>query len=364
MYVVTNREVKDDASGLAQFGASPNRAGANELRLAEVSRRGRGWRVRFLEDRLSGAEARRLIDEFSLPLDPDGEYFASLAAACQVTRRARENSRHVLLFVHGYNNDMADVLGTAMDLAERYDLEVVPFSWPANGGGVRGTLSYKSDKRDARASTGALERTLAALHRYLRLLTDAHRSQLEAEAAAKHPDNAEARDALLATLLERNCPFTVNALYHSMGNYLLKHMLKSSITEGNPLTFDNIVLCQADTNSLDHSLWVDTLRFRRRLFITLNEDDSALRASRLKTGSDQLARLGHDTRGLNSRNAHYVNLTGAAWVKSSHSPFRGEPVEKNRRVFEFFRQAFSGRDAEAGLRYHAEGNWYTPRRPG
>ena len=53
---------------------------------------------------------------------------------------------------------MRDVMDAAFDLEKRYEVEVIPFSWPANGGGVGGKLSYLSDKRDARASAGALER--------------------------------------------------------------------------------------------------------------------------------------------------------------------------------------------------------------
>lgn len=360
MYVVTNREVLVNESGPEQFGKRPNLNGPNELRLANFRKQGRGWRVEFLDDELPKDEVAALIEEFRLPIDPDARHFASLKVACDVVRQARAKRRHVLFFVHGYNNDMQDVLGTVSALEARYEVEVIAFSWPARGGGVPGALSYKSDKRDARASTGALERVLIKMHEYLVLISDARRQELAAEAQKRHPDRAEARDALYARLLEKDCPFTVNALFHSMGNYLFKQMLKSSITEGNRLLFDNVVLCQADTNNLDHDLWVDRVRFRNRLYITLNEDDYALRASRAKAGSDQLARLGHYVRNLNSRNAHYVNLTGAPWVRNSHSPF-GEPAQKNRQLFEFFRAAFSGEPAEARLRFYAEGNWYALR---
>lgn len=360
MYVVTNREVEASAGGLDQFGKKPNRNGPNELRLAEVTAQGKGWRVEFLDDRLSTTEARALIKEFRLPLDPDAPHYASLKAACDITRRARKNKRHILFFVHGFNNDMHDVISRAQYFEKRYDTEVLAFSWPADGGGLSGTLSYRSDKRDARASAGALERALTKLHDYLALITEARRRELYQQAEKKHPDAAEARDALYAKLLERDCPFTVNALYHSMGNYLLKQMLKSTLSEGNGLTFDNVVLCQADTNNLDHGLWVDQIRFRSRLYITINENDYALRASRAKAGSEQLVRLGHYLRNLGSHSAYYVNLTDAPWVRNSHSPF-AEPAEKNERLFAFFKEAFSGLAAEKGLRYFPEGNWFALR---
>ncbi len=357
MYVITNREVLDGETGLDQFGKRVNNEGPNELRMARVTRRGRGWQVEFLEDELPKTESRALIRDNALPLDPKARYYASLKVACEVAEEARETRRHILFFVHGYNNDMRDVIEQADALARSYGVIVVPFSWPANGGGLSGAAGYRANKRDARASTGALERAIQKVHDYLLCLTDARREALWHQAGEKHPDNQQARELLYMTLLERDCPFTLNAMFHSMGSYLLKQMLKSSIAAGTGLTFDNIVLAAADTNNLDHRLWVERLQFRRRCFIAINENDYALAASRAKAGSEQLARLGHFLRNLNASNAHYVNVTEASWVGKSHAYFN-EPAKRNADVHRFFKRAFSGETAEDGLRFHAEGNWY------
>lgn len=357
MYVITNREVVEGKTGLEQFGKRPNNKGPNELRLARVTRRGSGWQVEFLEDELPKKASKALIRENALPLDPAAQYYASLKVACDVAEEAREKKRHILFFVHGYNNDMLDVVEQADALARRYGVIVVPFSWPANGGGVSGTASYKSDKRDARVSAGALERAIQKVHDYLRSLTEARREALWCKAGERHPENQQAREALYTALLEKDCPFTLNAMFHSMGNYLLKQMLKSSIAAGTGLTFDNVMLAAADTNNLDHRLWVERIQFRRRCFIAINENDYALAASRAKAGSEQLARLGHFLRNLNASNAYYVNFTEASWVQKSHSYFN-EPAEKNDDVHEFFERAFAGEAAEDALRFHPEGNWY------
>lgn len=357
MYVITNRQIVEDESGIAQFGHKVNDKGPNELRIADVRRAGKGWKVDFLDDRLPDAEAHALIDRHRLAIEKDKPHFASLKVACDLASQARKKKTHILFFVHGYNNDLGDVLERATDLQERYKVIVVPFSWPANGGGFRGVASYKSDKRDARASAGALERALQFVHYYLAQITEAQRRELFDKATAKHPDNPQARDALYTDLLRKECPFTVNAMYHSMGNYLLKQMLKSSISEGNRLTFDNILLVAADTNNHDHDLWVEKLAFRKRCFVAINENDHALAASRMKSGSEQLARLGHYLRNLSASNAHYINFTDASWVRNSHGYF-GDPSTKNDRIFEFFQRAFSGESAEDALRFHAEGNWF------
>lgn len=357
MFIITNRRVDPSATGLDKLGKRPNEKGNNELRVARAKRSGSGYSLEILPDEIDSAEARAYIDEFALDLDPDAQHYASLRTACELTRRLRSRKRHLLIFVHGYNNDIRDVLDTAFRLEAQYDVEVLPFTWPANGGGVQGKMSYLSDKRDARASAGALERALKMVHYFLLKISESNRETLRRKAIAEHPDNAELRDALYARLLRKQCPFTVNAMFHSMGNYLYKQLLKSTISEGNELIFDNVVLCQADTNNEAHAEWVDRIRHNRRVFITINENDYALRLSRIKPGDAQRARLGHFIKRLDSRVAHYINLTDASWVRESHSPF-GEPAQKNDELATFFRRAFTGEPAEDGLRYRAEGNWY------
>jgi hypothetical protein len=95
------------------------------------------------------------------------------------------------------------------------------------------------------------------------------------------------------------------------------------------------------------------------LYVTINEDDVALKASRLKGGDEQLARLGHWTSNLDSSQAVYVDFTNAKGVASSHAYFEGEAL-KNRKVKSFFAAALHGLRAEqaASLDYDAANNLY------
>jgi esterase/lipase superfamily enzyme len=358
MYLITNRRVDPGGSGVEKLGKRPNQKGNNELRVARASKSGRGLRLEILGDEIDRAEAREYIDEFSLDLDPDAQHYCSLKVACELFRKLQDEKRNLLFFVHGYNNNVRDVLNTAFMLEERYGVEVLPFSWPANGGGIHGKASYLSDKRDARASAGALERTLQFMHRYLTLITASIRCEMKDRAEQQHPNNAEKRDSLFAKLIDDRCTISVNALFHSMGNYLYKQMLKSSITEGNQLLFDNVVLCQADTNNEDHAHWVDRIRHNKRVLITINENDYALRLSRMKTGDAQKARLGHFVKRLDSDIANYVDLTDASWVQKSHSPF-GEPAIRNRKLHKLFQHAFAGKDTDELLSLENSPNVFT-----
>jgi hypothetical protein len=96
------------------------------------------------------------------------------------------------------------------------------------------------------------------------------------------------------------------------------------------------------------------------LFVTLNEKDAALRASRLKMGEQQKARLGHYPYELNSKHAVYVDFTGAAKVGDSHAYFEGEAL-KNEKVRHFFNEAFNGNTAEKPLKFDIARNMYSIR---
>ncbi|MEE8169347.1 MAG: alpha/beta hydrolase [Phycisphaerae bacterium] len=342
MFVITNRVIHESQSGLNKLGPTPNPAGPNELRLVEATRQRGRWHIEVLPDyvdaerkREIGASRRRRV-------------LASEYAAYKQIARLRKTHRNLLFFVHGFNNDIEAVLERSRQFARAYNVEVLAFSWPANGGGIRGAASYLSDKRDARASVGALDRCLAKIFGYLQKIRGKPAKAIAAEANRRFPGDAERRNAYIATRLQRDCPFTVNMVLHSMGNYLYKQVLASSVYRGRLLLFDNIVLAAADANNAGHGAWVDRIRARRRVYITINEDDQALILSRLKLGEEQRARLGHYPHNLESRQAAYIDFTGARGVKRSHAYFEGAPL-RNRAVKRFFTRAFNGDRAESGL---------------
>jgi esterase/lipase superfamily enzyme len=254
---------------------------------------------------------------------------------------------------------MNAVLDRARELESLYGVEVLAFSWPANGGGIAGAVSYKSDKRDAKASIGALDRVLEYMQSILHGFNRDAIDLVRAEAETKFPNDPEKQDFYVAAVVQKDCPFTVNAMFHSMGNYLYKHLLLSTSSGGTGLIFDNVVLAAADANNADHALWVDRIRCRSRVYVTINEDDKALSLSRMKTGDDQKARLGHYLYGLDSSQGVYVNFTDVRGVGDSHAYFEGGPV-KNSRIKRFFLEAFNGRRAESGanLDFDAATNMY------
>jgi esterase/lipase superfamily enzyme len=351
MFVVTNRRVNEGRTDLAAFGSKPNPEGANELRMAEAKKVRGKWKIKILPDEITSTMAA----EVGLSVPAVDKVYSSQYVIRRLMTRVNPKltggtgkGRNLVLFVHGFNNDMEAALDRAAAFQRIYGVEVLVFSWPANGGGVKGAVSYLSDKRDARASVGALDRVLAKINAALLIIHREHETRVTKIADQKFGDDAEAWDQFYAEEATKWCPFTLNLVLHSMGNYLFKCLMTSSVYRAQTLTFDNVVLVAADTNNENHAEWVEKIPVRKRVLITINEDDIALRASRVKMGELQKARLGHHLFGLNASNAVYVNFTNAKDVGSSHAYFEGDAIQ-NPTVKAFFKAALNGREAEVEL---------------
>ena len=358
MYLITNRALNEKKSGLDVFAKTPNPMGSNELRLVQVKKNNNTWVTKEIKDKLTPATLKALKAKHKLDIDISKPWYGSLEVACELFSQAREEKKSILFFVHGYNNDVEDVMKAAFEIERLYGVIVVPFTWPANGGGkISGTASYLSDKADARASSGALNRAVGKIQQLHLMLTMARKNLLFERAQKKHPDNGQDSQSYFVKLLEKDCPVTLNLLCHSMGNYVFKNTLKTSDNVTSKLVFDNICLVAADTNNKNHAQWVGKLDVRKRVNIVINENDSALKASRIKPGDEQLARLGHYTRQLNSNNAHYIDVTDAKHVGSEHTYFKGDAVENESLRF-MFKEMFNGRPVEQNLKYYPDNNSY------
>lgn len=358
MFIITNRVVDASKTDLGAFGKEPNPEGPNELRMVSVTGTTK-FKVKVLGDQLSQAEVDELISQYKLNIDRSKPWYASLTVACALFTQANEEGKQILFFVHGYNNDIRDVVKTAVELEKLYNVIVVPFSWPANGGGkVSGTAAYLNDKDDARSSSTALHRAVEKVQFYHGMLTQNTNQVCMDEALSKYPDNREKAQALYTKLMAKKCGTTLNLLCHSMGNYVLKYASNPGNSSLKELVFDNIALVAADANNPGHESWVQCLPTRNRLYIVLNENDGALSWSRRKPGDEQKARLGHHLRNLIAENAYYIDVTRNRGVATEHSYFKGKSVNRNASLKKVFERIFEGGKAEQLLDYHADINVY------
>lgn len=359
MYIITNRSI-EKGKGLAVLGEKPNPSGPNEVRVMQLKPSGSSWKVTPVKDELEKKTVEALKKKHKLKIDINDKWHGSLEVACELFERASKEKKSILIYVHGYNNDVDDVVKAAQLIEEQYgDVIVVPFTWPANGGGsFTGAAAYLSDKADARTSVGALNRVVGKIQFYHKLLTQASKATAKKKAHDKYPNNPEKASAAFTAIINKKCAVSINLLCHSMGNYLLKHTLSTGDNATSKLVFDNICLVAADANNKNHQTWVEKLDVRKRLYIVINENDFALRFSRIKPGEEQLARLGHYTLKLNADNAHYIDVTDAHGVNTDHAYFKGNAISQNPELKTMFEGMFTGRAIEANLTYRAVNNSY------
>ena len=209
MFIVTNREVFERGkkkTGVDRFGKTLNPKGANELRVAEAVRTSAGWSVTMIPDEATPAmKATVGLGDVPDPV-PASRYVARRLLGRINPRRAKElqikdakgPGKNLLFFVHGFNNNVKAVLDRARNFETLYDVEVLAFSWPANGGGARGVASYKSDKRDAKASIGALDRVLESMLGRLAELNGTYLEKVRADAMRQFEDDPERREKYIS----------------------------------------------------------------------------------------------------------------------------------------------------------------------
>lgn len=290
--VVTNRNIRNSsATDETLFGEWVNDRGPSEFRLAWAQRNSRGrWRLDLIEE------------PPTLTMDnlPSRVAFREFVAAL-----ADEN-RNALMYVHGYNSSFAESLQEAHEVAKRYELGVLLFSWPSNPGGFI-PIEYRRAQAVASNSIVAFDRVLEKLAMYA------------------------------CETADEGCQIAFSLLVHSLGNLIFARFVRDPIFTGETRLFDNIVLNAADVDLRDHWLWADRLVYAVRAFAIINERDSILNISDAVNAN----RLGNTARDLLSARLTYVDLSEGKGIGKKHRHFEAS-ARANRVVGTFFRRTLNG----------------------
>ncbi len=304
MLVVTNRNIiesnfKNGVGDENGFGEQINIKGPNELRIAQVEMKKNKWVLHLIPE----------PENMTRDTAPSRDEFKKLATRCSTKKK------NCLFYVHGYNKPFPETLEQGWLLQEKYGLEVVVFSWPSNTGGLI-PIEYRDARRVAQASFGAFDSLLEKFSVNLR------------EWQTPMDENAL-----------QECEITINLMTHSLGNYLFEHYVLSTAYQAETRIFKNIVLSQADVNSVDHTKWVDKIVAGQRIYITINENDKIL------GWSEKLnpPRLGKTLANLTSPNATYFDFTYGDNVGNKHQLW-GDV--NNAVVNTYFNNVFNGKRGE------------------
>ena len=299
--VVSNRNVNDNATDETLFGERANAKGLDEIRLATAD---------FSE--VSQSWTLSLLPETDADLNSGNRPSHQLFEEVIQNIRDRQLKKNWVFFIHGFNQSFLDSLTACQEIQKLYNVNVITFSWPANPGGFV-TNEYQRARQAARASSNALDRTLEILGRYLasRTLEDM-----------------------------QNCPISLNLLVHSLGNFLVENFIRDPVFSGETRIFDNIIFHQADVDNATHTQWIDRIQHGRRIYITLNEADSVLKASDVINPG----RLGNTLEGLSAARAIYLDFSNGKNVRRSHNFFDGQ-IE-NATIKAIFERLLNGQRGE------------------
>lgn len=231
----------------------------------------------------------------------------------KVIEEVEESEKPCCIFVHGFNQDWGKNFKKCKEI-EAYGVNVIAFSWPSNPGPQRwwGKLKeYRSAQKNARRSTIALER-------FFDKFSDYHSSTVG---------------------LKRIRSLVV----HSLGNYLFQSFVSGLGFEQQVRFLNNIILHQADVNSVGHEKWADSLAVNCRVLATINETDDILDYSDIINPD----RLGNTLENLNSNVIKYFNFGRIPEADDEHRLWV-PPTTENTSAKQFFASVFNGKKVRTG----------------
>ncbi len=232
-------------------------------------------------------------------------------------RTDMQAGRDLLVLVHGFNVSWEEAVATAAAfeaVLNRFDpaldspehchpVRVVLFTWPSDGAALP-FASYKSDRADARGTSGAFGRGLLKLRDHLHQLgREARQGSVQMQqlrqqmAGAPRAEIDRAVAQLEATAL---CGHKIHLLAHSMGNYVLQNALarvfEFSPGPTMPRLFDHVVMAAADVDDdvLEPGQPLARLhQVAQTVLVLHNAGDTALKVSDYTKGNpDRLGQRG------------------------------------------------------------------------
>lgn len=163
----------------------------------------------------------------------NGTVLGSKAMFAEI-KEAMERKTDILLYIHGFNVSWEEAVCSALAQQEmlnacrlkdaKQEVMLVLFTWPSNGQALP-FVSYKSDRSEAKGSSGAFGRGLLKLRDFL---------------------------FEICKITGNPCGQNIHLLCHSMGNYLLQEAIQrvDDNTPGNslPRIFEHVFMCAPDVD--------------------------------------------------------------------------------------------------------------------
>ena len=313
LLIFSNRNVKNaNASDEKLFGEKVNGKGPDEIRLAWAQKSAGGkWKL-------------KLIDEPDT-VDPENppsanvleEFFTELSRA----------KNDCVVYIHGFNKSFEESIEQSNDISNRYRVGVISFSWPSNPKRWISSDEYEVAKATAINSSVALDRTISKI------------------------------GSSILNAWDSDFSISLNLLVHSLGNYVLQNFVQSRLFSDETRVFDNIIMDAPDVDLENHSQWTERMKYARRRYVTINEDDWVLRHSVSRNGGQR--RLGNSASDLSSEQLTYFDLSDGKNVIHKHNHFE-DTAKGNMVVKQFFSRTLHGGEGLpiSGVKFDEKKNAY------
>ena len=243
-------------------------------------------------------------------------------------------ARPVLVYLHGNGQTPQSTFGRCLQMETDYNVEVLAFTWPAEGFLCDGSALPRMDGGDVPVE----EMELAAVQPATRGRADVQqiaRRYRQATTNAEESVDAVAlflRMVATARLISNAQPFTLAA--HSLGAHLLQYALEVPGASESAATAQNIVLLAPCVRGDGHTGWLHQLRPKGRTYVTFNKADSVLFGAFVADGGKQ-AKLGVEPGAtlLRGPGFRYISFSNAQTGVGGHRYFLEGLTTESRRLF-------------------------------
>ena len=324
--VFSNKKTNPACQGEGYFSEEMDGPGGLMVNAALASPTSRMEKVKdkWAGARLKGKAESIALSEHEWALEPvDNIGYGSFFQGLIHSMKTRKISRKWLLHVHGSGKNTLGALEQAREIQTLHGLNVISFVWPS-------WTPLVSLGLVLRMAPLALKRSgLTPAKLALALGYTAVEQKLQSYGNAR--ETARTCSSALAStiaILEEHFirpaagmeGFTISMLAHSLGCLLVESLARETAIEAFEGSFANLVLNAADVDSEGHSEWASRLKISKRLYVTHNNTDAALLASRGVAGNK--SRLGAKLKEAPSPNVTaYIDMSKAKGATARHALF-------------------------------------------
>jgi esterase/lipase superfamily enzyme len=294
-FLLTNREILKDAAGNERIREDGKETASDLFRVAVWN----GADFDLIKDTPPNEEVH-FTDTINSDTNLDGFTGSKRLFYELYKTMAADDGGDVLLYIHGFNNDMSAVRGAMKSLIDLYASsslsrvkQIIIFSWPAEN-----DIRYRSDYRDAKTSGYALAR---ATMKYVQFLNEFF---------------APISPPLDMQPLNKPCGNRLHLMCHSMGNFVLESMVSELLDMNlSRCLFNQVILTAAD---VDYDVFEDGQPFSHlpqycmRTSVYFNNHDKAMFIS--ATTKNPATRLGTNGPRIAARVPNNVVLVDATDV--------------------------------------------------